>query len=415
MFKKLLIFTILIIFTLLFVNGIGFSKGVEIKLWTFFGGGEEYIMTDLVKEFNKEHPDIKVNKQPIEWAQYYNKLLTSIAAGEAPDIGVMHLSILPDYASRGALNPIGDYISDKVKKDYLENIIAKATINGKLYALPIDTHPIVLYYNKTVLKEAGLVDKSGKVLVPQTLEELYEYSKIVKEKTGKDGIVLENGAMLGERWWMAIYSQFGGKFFDQQGRFGLEKDKVERTYEYLLKFFKDGTARNDLNYDDANSLFNADKAAFLINGVWYMAVAPKIEGLKFGVTLLPPISGKKPFTWADSHSWIFPKHPKFQKEKFEAALIFGKWFVGHTFEWAKAGHIPVLKSVRSSEKFLNLPMRKDYMDAAKYSVLAPSIVGWVQIREQLFWEIGTAVAQGVITPREATEKLLSGFKRILGY
>jgi len=413
MFKKFLVFIVVTLLFVSIISGIGLPRTIELRLYTLFGGGEGYIMSNLIEQFNKEHPNINVNEQPIEWIQYYNKLLTAIAAGDPPDIAVMHLSVLPDYALRGVLSPIGDCIPDKVEKDYLENIITPAKYDGKLYALPIDAHPIVLYYNKSVLREAGLADDSGKVLVPTTLEELYEYGKIVKEKTGKTGLVLENGPMLGERWWLAIYSQLGGEFFDEKGKFTLQKDKVKRTYEHLLKFFKDGVASNDLNYDDANSLFNADEAAFLINGVWYMAVAPEIEGLEFGVTLIPPIAGKKPYTWADSHTFVFPRGPKSNKERLEAATTFGDWFVSKTFEWAKAGHVPVIKSVRNSEKFLNLPMRKDYMDAAKYAVLAPSIRGWVQIRESLFWEIGQAVIQEAMTPEEATEKLLSGVKQIL--
>lgn len=411
--KKFLVFTMVVSLVIGIAGGIGLSKTVKLRYTTLFGGGEGYIMSNLVKQFNQEHPNIKVNEQPIEWAQYYNKLATSIAAGNPPDIAVMHLSVLPDYALRGVLTPIDAYIPSEVENDYLENIIASAELNGQIYAMPIDSHPIVLYYNKAVLREAGLVNSSGKVLVPETLGELYDYAKTVKEKTGKKGVVLENGPMLGERWWMAIYSQLGGKFFDESGNFGLQREKVKQTYETLLRFFKDGVAPSDLNYDDANSLFNADKAAFLVNGVWYMAVAPEIEGLEFGVTLLPPLAGKNPYTWADSHSLVFPKGPNSTKERLEAATTFGQWIVDHTYEWAKAGHIPVIKSVRNSEKFLRLPMRENYMDAAKYAVLAPSIKGWVQIREQLFWEIGTAVVQGAMSPEQATEKLLSGIKDIL--
>ena len=36
------------------------------------------------------------------------------------------------------------------------------TIEGKQYAVPLDTHPIVLYYNKDLLEKAGMLDEAGK-------------------------------------------------------------------------------------------------------------------------------------------------------------------------------------------------------------------------------------------------------------
>ena len=49
---------VLAVFTLLVVAEA--SAKTTITLWTLFSGGEGFIMTDLVKKFNAEHPDIEV-------------------------------------------------------------------------------------------------------------------------------------------------------------------------------------------------------------------------------------------------------------------------------------------------------------------------------------------------------------------
>ncbi len=86
-------------------------------------------MSDLIARFNAEHPDIVIEEQLIEWAQYYNKLLTGLLSGEAPDIGIMHLAVLP-IMSRGVLSPIEGIIPQDFTDKFLDNIIEKAIMTN---------------------------------------------------------------------------------------------------------------------------------------------------------------------------------------------------------------------------------------------------------------------------------------------
>ena len=155
-----------------------------------------------------------------------------------------------------------------------------------------------------------------------------------------------------------------------------------------------------------------DEAAFHLNGVWAMAVYPITEGLDFGVTVVPAVKGSKHYTWGDSHSLIFPRAGKVDTKKLEAAVTFAKWIVEHSYEWAKAGHLPVVKSVRESEEFLNLPMRNNYMEAAKLAVLAPSIRGWSEFRTEM-WETCQSMFIGDITPEKAADLIIEKANDIL--
>ena len=96
--KKSAVF--MLIFSLFLMVSGSTEAQTKITLWSMFSGGEGYIMTDLIEQFNAEHPDIVLEEQLIEWDQYYNKLMTGLLADEAPNVGIMHLAVLPDYASR---------------------------------------------------------------------------------------------------------------------------------------------------------------------------------------------------------------------------------------------------------------------------------------------------------------------------
>lgn len=412
--RTLIVFSVLVALVLSFGGFIHEAEAkVNLSIWTLFGGGEGYIMTDLINRFNEEHPDIEIEEQRIQWANYYNKLLTGLLAGEAPDIGIMHLAVLPDYASRGVLSPIEGYISEGFTDRFLKNIIEKAYYEGHLFAVPMDTHPLVMYYNKKVLKAAGLVDTNGEVLVPKTWDELMENAKKVKESTGKWGLTVENtnsGAMLGERLWIGMYSQLGAAFVDPAtGELSVDVEKAAETYEILSSLYTQELAPAPIDYPECETIFTNDETGYHFNGVWAMAVYPETEGLEFGVTSLPALEGSKPYTWGDSHSFVFPR--KDDEEKLKAALTFAQWFSEHTMEWAKAGHLPVNADVLNSEAFQNLPMRKDYIGVGENAVLAPSVQGWSQIREEM-WEISQRTIQGELSPKEAAELLKQKIEEI---
>ncbi len=402
---------LLIVLSVMFLGTVS-AKNVEITFWTLFSGGEGHIMTEFIETFNETHPEITVKAQKIDWLEYYNKLLTGLISGQPPDVAIMHLSVLPDYASKGVLTPVKDFVPKTFLDEYLPNIIEQAHYDGELVALPLDTHPLVFYYNKKVLESADLVDANGNPKVPQTWDEYIEWGRAVKNATGDYGASLDKFGMLGERWFIALYNQLGGSFYDEEaGKVIVDKDLAEKVYEIINASYADEiTPVTD--YDGGEALFINDKAAYHLNGVWAMAVYPDTEGLDFGVTQVPAIEGSKHYTWGDSHAIIFPRAPKQDKEKQQAAVTFAKWVVEHSYEWAKAGHLPVIKKVLESDEFLALPMREDYLEAAANAVLAPSVIGWSEFREEM-WEICQKMVIGDLTEKEAAEELFKKANSIL--
>jgi len=135
--------------------------------WDFLGGGDGIRMKKLIADFNAEHKDtIEIQGTTLDWGvPFYTKVQTSAAVGEGPDIMTYHASRIPLAIDQGTLTEI---TADDLKTIGLgEADFAPATwgavhgADGKLYALPFDTHPIVLYYNKTLLEKAGLIGDNG--------------------------------------------------------------------------------------------------------------------------------------------------------------------------------------------------------------------------------------------------------------
>ena len=126
--------------------------------WDFLGGGDGVRMKKMISNFNDAHKGkIKIDATTLEWGTpFYAKVQTSAAVGEAPDVMTYHASRIPLAVSQGILQEI---TSDDMKAmglskdDYAPTTWNAVTVGGKQYAVPLDTHPIVLYYNRDLLAQ----------------------------------------------------------------------------------------------------------------------------------------------------------------------------------------------------------------------------------------------------------------------
>ena len=142
------------------------QAGETVIWWDFLGGGDGVRMKKLIEDFNTEHKDaIEIQATTLDWGTpFYTKVQTSAAVGEGPDVMTYHASRIPRAVDQGTLTEI---TADDMKIMGLsEASFAKAPwdavhVDGKQYAVPFDTHPIVLYYNKDKLAAAGLIGDDG--------------------------------------------------------------------------------------------------------------------------------------------------------------------------------------------------------------------------------------------------------------
>lgn len=131
---------------------------VEIKV-AFWGAPDEVnIITSIVSEWQKTHPEIIVRLEHTPYRGYIDKLLTRIAGRSAPDIICTEVDLFVTFQSKGVLLDLSPYVSSDPElnlKQFYPEIINRFTVNGKLYALPRDTAPFAcVYYNKKLFDEA---------------------------------------------------------------------------------------------------------------------------------------------------------------------------------------------------------------------------------------------------------------------
>ncbi len=157
------------------------DKPITVTFWGAYGNGGNSTQQDalnktLIPAFEKANPGITVKYVDIAYDSLLQKLTTSAAGGQLPDLVRADIGWLPQFAKLGVLAPLSDTMSDfpsLSKKVYAGNL-ATNLYKGKYYGLPLDTNTRVLITSKEAL------DKAGVSAAPTTFDDLKAMADTLK-------------------------------------------------------------------------------------------------------------------------------------------------------------------------------------------------------------------------------------------
>jgi multiple sugar transport system substrate-binding protein len=122
------------------------------------GGAEIDAYQTLVTAFEKANPSIDVKLVPVaKSGDHMTKLTTAFAAGSPPDLFIVNFRRFGQFAFKGVLEPLGPRMGGALKEDmFFPQAIDAFKANGTLTCLPQNISSLVVYFNKTLFKAAGL-------------------------------------------------------------------------------------------------------------------------------------------------------------------------------------------------------------------------------------------------------------------
>ena len=180
-------------------------------------------MQQLVKQFNRENPDIRIIMQRMDWYTYYNKLFVAGIGGRAPEVFIIHASNIPRFIHADFLRPVDDLLEKEMgldPKDFFPSAWNAAGYEGKQYGIPLDISIHGMYYNKTLFRAAGIVDEAGEPRPPRNQREFMEaLRKLTLDRDG-DGDTDQWGFVFNNtrNSILVLMVQFGGMFFDRDNQ-----------------------------------------------------------------------------------------------------------------------------------------------------------------------------------------------------
>jgi multiple sugar transport system substrate-binding protein len=398
---------------------------VEVRMWTLLSGGDGARMRALVDDFNASQRDVRVTSTTLKWGEpFYTKLITASVVGAGPDVATIHLSRIVNLAGGGVLRPITPAELSAVGLrggDYLPRQWAKSRYGDATYAIPLDVHPFVLYYNKTLAGKAGLLGVDGNLKPIEGVDALTDAFRAATERTGRRGLTMESSQSSYAIWrlWLAMLAQQNVTII-KDGRFTYGPAGAA-TLTRISDWFTRGYAQSGLDYPASTSQFMGGAATFMLNGVWEVPELVRASkagtlGFEYGIVPLPKMYANAS-TWADSHGFALPANPGHapSPEKVKAVLRFVAYVSKHSLGWAEGGHIPAYRPVAESAEAKRLMPNAMYAQAANDVVYDPD--GWYMGAagplEAIASKFLPAALYGYLTPAQAVHKFESEAARLV--
>jgi multiple sugar transport system substrate-binding protein len=367
----------------------------NILFWTPFSGPDGAFMKEMVDKYNASQDGVKVEFVIQPGGEYYKQLDVALSTNsERPDLMIMHVDQIPTYANKGQLAPM-DPLADAVglnKADYVEAPVEYSTIDGKWFGIPLDIHPLVMYYNKDLFEKAGI---SG----PPTNMEEFEaaVTKLTDANAGVYGYVLPT-LWPQQFLFPTLVWQNGGELWNGTDVAYNSPEAVEMV-KWMRSLVERGISPGNVQQDGENTLFLQGKNAIQFNGPWMKGQFDE-AGLNYGLAPMPQLGKAKQAVFAGSHSFVIPKDLT-EQPKVEAVGDFLKYISSNSIDWAKSGQALASKSMLESEEFKALP-NSAIADSFPYVQFAPNVLNWPTISEPIWGELSSALL-GEKDPQQAMD------------
>jgi len=372
---------------------------VTIKIVHQFGDAESDKFGEIVAEFEAENPTIKVEQERNNEQNYYDKLVTTILGGSAPDIARVEPPKAAQYIAAGYAAKLDDFVAAKVQADFFEGTLEPLTKDGSLYGVPQDVAVLSLFYRTDLFQAAGIGGP------PATWDELVTAAKaLTKDDTYGIGLFGGWGAFEFYPWfWQAggeMLKEEGGKlapaFNSPEGVAALQfwVDLV-KTY----KVMPEGTATQ--GEDEVKGPFIAGRIAMFTSGSWSISSLKEVKEIdgKWAVAPLP--KGKQEASVLGGMDVIILEQ---SKHKAEAAKFLEFWMRDDIqLDWAKSlGFLPVRKSLYGDPFFKSDPFIQAFSQQLEVARSRPTIAQAGEI-DDLFGKAVQAALSGATTPQEALD------------
>jgi len=372
------------------------EKPTVTVFWALYDGLTEEFREELEDAFMAEYPDIELDIVPVPWDQMYDRLTTSLAGGDPPEVSVIGTRWLLEFMALDAVEPVGDYVS-QATIDNIADGAKEAVVNGVLMGLPVAAGARILAINNDVTD-----------VVPETMEEMR--AEAIRVTGGNTYGLIMPGQKHTELTDFAYYFYAaGGDFFEtlpdgSYGRSTVNSPAGVKALEFMVGLANDDGVVPEgflsMTRQNAHPVFYSGDVGYVMIGAWVESALAQ-AGADFDVTYaqIPGFAGSpsRPLIITDSLA-IFS-----EAENKEEAGLFIDFF--YQDEWKArfdelVGFPPVTVSAASLPQFQS-PLYQALNEAALGAQPWPLIEGWAEFSD-VIWD---AVSETLLGQKSAQEAL----------
>lgn len=283
--KMYSLFTTLTIAILLVISGCSSSNNVSnsnnagnknesvtinfMHLWPAGSSRQQnMIVNEIIDEYQKANPHVKIVQEVLENEQYKNKLQVISASNELPDVGMTWpAGFMEPYVKGNRFTPLNDILDGGLKETFVKGTTEAYAIDGKTYAFPLELNIVPVYYNKAIFAKYNLE-------VPKNYQ---EFIQVVETLVNNDVVPIALGnrdRWTGSLWYMYLADRLGGpevltNAINRSGTFE-DASLIEAAAEVQNLVDMNAFVRgfNGLSNDEGKSEFLNENVAMYLMGSW---------------------------------------------------------------------------------------------------------------------------------------------------
>ena len=350
-------------------NIVARQSKTPVLMWTQSTSESLASQQRIVDEFNAQSEDVEVTLEQIPPGEVTDsaKLITAVRGGTGPDCYNLDRFIVAERAASGLLQDLSQLLSDNDADpelgNYIEFAANEAKFDGKPYALPFDTDVRALYYNRTMLEEAGvdltLFDAENGPMTWDQLKEAVAPLNVDNE-SGDNFATMGFVPYFNQAWHYTYGFSWGAEFFDQEACEVTPNtpemiEAMQWVYDYCAELdpakvqsFIQAARRPGAPPQE--SPYIQGRLATMITGDWNIATtANYAPDMDYGITYIPvPEEGMESQTWAGGWSLVIPQGAK-EPEAAIKFLLFACGEEGQRIYTEDTAHIPTINSLREEK------------------------------------------------------------------
>lgn len=364
----------------------------EVVFWTLQMNDFAPYMNKVIKEFEKQNPEIRIKWVDVPFSEGEKRTLASVLSDTPPDL----INLNPDFsallAQRGALYEIEPQYTEQ----YNKAIINSLKYNGKLYSLPWYATSAITVYNKSLLEKSG-------VKMPDTYEDISNISEAIYKKTGSYAMlpnITENDTML------RILNKYGVSYKN------ISSDKSVYVFELFKNLYtKNLIPKESITQTQREALekYMAEKIVFFQAGANFLTMIKENAPSTYKNTdIAPQIKGELGQNDFSLMNFVIPLRAKHKDEALKFALFLTNY--ENQLEMAKLTNILAVNQKTLEDGFYNncdendLISKARIISAKQLNSIEP-VFSPAKNQKEINTIVNTAIQQ-ILLNQNSTEKIL---------
>ena len=324
------------------------AQGQTVTMWSPLTGPDGDEMTALAGEYSAQNEHgITVNHEP--QADYMDVLRAGALGGQLPTMTVARVVNVGELVEANALQPFSDELLGILGDDpagmFPENVWVPGEYDGARYSIPIDMHPLVMYYNRDLFSSAGVEEPGTEPWTAEEFNAALEALKAADVTPLAIGTHFQGGALF-----QTLIQQYGGALTNEDGtEVTYNSEAGVQAMERLLQLRDDYSEAISGAGDPEAQEYIGGNAAILFHGPWW------ITGMQDQTTFTGfapvPQMGDQYAVWGGSHQFALTTSDPAQQA---AAACWIAWFSENSVQWGAAGQVPARTSAREDPQLAEI-------------------------------------------------------------